>query len=175
MVEVDMATTSTYHLTAWVCYRHGRLLCEALDLTDVLSRLLDYPPFRTITFEAQQAGQLNYLLGYFILNIGKVKVELRKVDFWINATHIIYTAGQTRTAVATLRKKIDHEIVHDYDWQGTYMDLLEGLKLSKKYNLNPLTTWLERIKEDNWLGLPTEDSPDDAHLPVVQQKRRRTG
>lgn len=104
-VQVDMARTSTCYPTAWVCFGHSRLLYEALDLTDVLKRLFDYPPLRTITLEAQQAGQLNYLLRHFIFNAGKAKVELQKLDFWINATHIMYAAGRTRNAVTTLRKE----------------------------------------------------------------------
>jgi hypothetical protein len=149
-----------------------------------LRLLLDYPSFRTIRSEAQQAG-FNYLVDYIIFDTGIAKVELREVDFWINATYIIYTAGRTRNTVTMLRRKIDYEIVYSSSWQGTYIDFQDRLKLSEKYKLDLLTNWLKRIKEDSWqdwLGLPTEDSPDYTYSqylnkeePVAQQKRRRIG
>jgi hypothetical protein len=159
--------------TAWVCYGHGRLLCEALQLADAL-RLLDYPP-RNITLEAQQVGQMDYLLGYIIFPIGETRVELRKVDFWINATHITYAARRSRNTLIKLWEDIDHEIVRDYNWQGTYVDYEDGLLLSKKYKLDLLTEGLERVKEASWqdrLGPPDSNNSQGKYEEAEQMHRQ---
>jgi hypothetical protein len=129
---------------------------------------------------------MNYLLGYIIFKIGKTLVELRKVDFWINATHVIYAAGRTRNTLTTLRKNIGHEIVNDHGSQGTYVVYQDGLQLSikKKYKLNAITEGLERIMEDRWQEwltpptrpkIPEPDSTEIYYGPPPVATRHRGG
>ncbi|KAI9758525.1 MAG: hypothetical protein M1835_000590 [Candelina submexicana] len=77
-------------------------------------------------------------------------VMVRRVDFRINASHIIKLAGRPRTTLANFRKSLRSEA---YDIlrgsqkrQGTYVDFDVGIELCQKYGLSQLEKRLYSLK-----------------------------
>ncbi|MCJ1249960.1 hypothetical protein MMC30_007186 [Trapelia coarctata] len=124
---------------SWVCYEHGYFLSRALDLQYKLRPLLLYHR-QDLSFDANRLYEANYLIGYIPVNAGKGSVMIRRLDFRVNATHILKEAGLHRQTAKLLRKTdVNFDIVSGAPkYQGSYVNFLDALQLCERYRLNQL-------------------------------------
>lgn len=168
-VKVEKARKGTPHATSWVCYEHGRLLCDALGLTDRLRPLLNC---EIATPKSQQVHQMNYLLDYLdppyiYVDTGNNIVSIRKPDFWVNANHILKVAGLDRSVVTKIRESgIPCDVVKGghAKHQGTYIEPLEWRKLCDTHGLVQLKGLLQRTVES--LASPTRLGIEEAPTQI---------
>ncbi|KAI9764520.1 MAG: hypothetical protein M1835_007554 [Candelina submexicana] len=96
-------------------------------------------------------------------------VMVRRVDFRINASHIIKLAGRPRTTLANFRKSLRSEA---YDIlrgsqkrQGTYVVFDVGIELCQKYGLSQLEKRLYSLKRTSE-GPVVEPEPSHVEPPT---------
>ena len=124
---------------SWVCFEHGYHLCRALELQHKLRSLLRHH-YPELSFNARQLYDTNYLIGYFSVDGDKGSVMIRKLDFRVNATHLLREAGMHRQTAKLLRKQdINFDIVSGAaKYQGSYVSFPDALCLCEKYRLDRL-------------------------------------
>ena len=114
---------------SWVCYVHGRLLCEALGLLDLLKPILEYQR-AGLKFEERLSREGNYHLPvghrYHTCRFNDDRViKIRKSDFWVNIIHAFQSAGPSPRMMGRIKKKLDGEpnvVLHNNTGTaGTYV------------------------------------------------------
>ena len=80
-------------------------------------------------------------------------VTVRRSDFRIRVSDILQASRQPHTRVSNIRREFrgSFDIVHDFNYRGTYVDFWVAVELCRRYGLTKLEEELR-----SWKGVPQE-------------------
>jgi hypothetical protein len=157
--EVDYVALEAPYGATWVCYSHGHLLCQALDLEVTLYALLEYRNGTTAfkTFPPGPNCYFDRLCPEFIdVDAGNRTVAIRRQEFLVNASDILKATGRDTNLVDQARiRRIQRYSHKGPKHSGTYVMLLDALKLCSDFRFIELRDLLQRTA-DKWEGVPCQ-------------------
>ena len=114
---------------SWISRRVAIILCDVLQLEEVLAPLLRYE--RTTVVKCRGTVEFNQIID------GRNLVSIRSKDHWVNAAHILNAARVDRSNLALkLRREVPHDIVRGSPaHQGTYINTHDAVELCEKHGL----------------------------------------